>query len=557
MLLELHVKDIALIHDITVTFGAGLNILTGETGAGKSVLIGSVLLALGGKAKTDLIRKGAESGLVELVFTVDETETDKRERLLALGFEPEEGILAISRRITPLRSISRINGETVTLQKLREVSELLIDLYGQNEHQTLLNPVRHLQILDDYLGEKAEPLRTEVQAAFRAYQAAVRETQSFRMNEQERLREMEFAAFEVNEIEAAAIKPGEEEALSRAYRRMNHAKAVAERIDHACGILDDLPLSAALSDVQDALTHDDGLKPVFDQLCDADSILEDARHALQAYADSLELDEQSFRETEERLDLIRNLEAKYGQSTEQIEAYRDSRKKRLEELTRYEEDKQRARAKQDAAKKFLIEACRRLTELRKTGAKALAAQIRKELLDLNFDSVQIELRLSGKVPGENGADEAEFYAALNPGEMMKPLAEVASGGELSRVMLAVKTVLAATDQIPTLIFDEIDTGISGRTAQQVSEKLSAIAKTHQVICITHLPQIAAMADQHFCITKQESEGRNVTRIERLSPEASLEELARLLGGVEITDAVRKNAAEMRALAQEKKEERIL
>lgn len=552
MLLELHVKDIALIQDITVSFGPGLNILTGETGAGKSVLIGSVLLALGGKAKNDLIRRGAESGYVELVFEVKDAE--KKQRLLDLGFETEDDLLIISRKLSAQRSISRVNGETVTLGRLREAAELLMDLYGQNEHQTLLNPARHLQILDDYLGVRAAEPKAAVRKAYQAWQEAVRRMDAFQLDEQERLRELEFAAFEVNEIEAAAISPGEEEELAKTYRKMRHAKTVVEALGTAYEALEELPLPAAISAVEEALNYDEDVKPIYDELCDADSILEEARRGLQSYAEGLDLDEQRFQEVEERLDLIRSLEAKYGKTAEEIEAYRAARAARIEELSAYDANRQKAEADRALREKELQAACAALTKIRAAGAKELAEAIRAELLALNFKSVQMELRLTERAPSENGADAAEFYAALNPGETKKPLAEVASGGELSRVMLAVKTVLAETDKIPTLIFDEIDTGISGRTAQQVSEKLCLIAGTHQVICITHLPQIAAMADQHYVIQKREENGRNVTSIEPLSEAERLSELARLLGGVEITDAVRQNAAEMLRLADEKKQE---
>lgn len=550
MLLELHVKDIALIRDITVQFEKGLNILTGETGAGKSVLIGSVLLALGGKAKSDLIRQGADSGQVELIFDVSDPE--KQERLAALGFETEEGLLIISRRLSAQRSISRVNGETVTLGRLREVAELLMDLYGQNEHQTLLNPARHLQILDDYLGERAAARKETVKKAYQAFQAAVRHAAAFRLDEQERLRELEFASFEVNEIEAAAIQPGEEEELAKTYRKLSHAKTVVEQLGAAYAALEELPLPAALSAVEEALSYDEEVQPIYDELCDADSILEEARRGLQDYVERMDLNEQRFHEVEERLDLIRSLEAKYGKTAEEIEAYRLSRAARIEELSAYEANKQEAEREKTKREQELLAACEALTKVRALGAKELAEAIRRELLALNFKSVQMELRLTKREPSENGADGAEFYAALNPGESPKPLAEVASGGELSRVMLAVKTVLAETDRIPTLIFDEIDAGISGRTAQQVSEKLCLISGSHQVICITHLPQIAAMADSHYVIRKEERDGRNVTSIEKLSEAERLDELARLLGGVEITEAVRENAAEMLQLAEEKK-----
>lgn len=552
MLLELNVRDIALIKEASASFGRGLNILTGETGTGKSVIIGSALLALGAKAKADLIRRGAESAYAELVFEIKDTE--KKARLKELGAELEDdGILVISRKLTPQRSLGRINGETVNLGKLRETAELLIDIYGQNEHQSLRDSKKHLELLDAYLHKEAGELLAKTAACFRAYHTAKKNYESFNLNEQERIREADLAAFELDEIDAAAIRDGEEEQLAADYRRLSHAKQVAEALNLADQALDENTVGAALSAVSDALRYDDTLKDIYHQLSDADSILQSAQRDLRDCADSLDLNENTFREVEERLDLIRALEAKYGNSAAEIRAYRERRAEKLAELEDYDNRRQKAKKEADAAKERLLDAAMALREKRKEGAKTLCSRIRTELLDLGFDSVRLELLFTEKAPSENGADEVCFMASLNPGEPEKPLSEAASGGELSRFMLALKTVLAETDDIPTLIFDEIDTGISGRTAQKVSEKLSLIARTHQVICITHLPQIAAMADNHYVIEKAEEDGRNETRIRRLSEEESLEELARLLGGVAITGAVRENAREMKRLANAKKQ----
>lgn len=551
MLIELNVRDIALIREASADFGSGLNILTGETGAGKSVIINAALLALGAKARIDLIRRGAESAYVELVFEVKEQE--KLEQLLALGVPVEaDGQLIISRRITPSRSLSRINGETVTLGRLREISGLLIDIYGQNEHQSLKDTDRHLALLDEFLHRDAAELLQEVRESCCLFRAAKKAYESFDLNEQERMREADLALFELNEIDEANMQEGEEERLVQEHRRLSHAKQVIEALNRADQALSGDPAGTALAEVEEALRYDDEVKQIYDQLADADSILQSVRRDISDYADSFDLDEAHFQEIESRLDLIRGLEAKYGSSIQEIRAYRDSRAARLEVLENYEKQKAGAQRALSEAKKRLEAAALALRAKRKEGAKQLCARVREELLELGFESVQLSLAFTEKEPSENGADEVEFMAALNPGESMKPLSEAASGGELSRFMLALKTVLAETDDIPTLIFDEIDTGISGRTAQKVSERLSLIGRTHQVICITHLPQIAAMADSHYVIEKEETDGRNVTRIRKLGKEESLDELARLLGGVEITSAVRENASEMKKLAEEKK-----
>ena len=553
MLVGLTVKDLALIKYAEVEFGEGLNILTGETGAGKSIIIGSIGLALGAKAKSDIIRKGAESAYVELVFSVKDEK--KLKDIEDAGIIPDEdGLIIVSRRISPSRSISRINGETVTLARLKAITSFLIDIHGQHEHQSLLNPQRHLEILDEYIREETAPLKRELKEAWEKYQRDTRRLRDFDMDEDKLLRECDFLKFEIDEIENASVKEGEEEELSEKYRKYSHRKDVVEYVSEAYEILNEAGISGALAKIEDACRYDDGLNPVRDQLFDAESIVGDSLRELSTYADNMEFDEEEFAAIEERLDLIRGIQAKYGNTAKKIEEALCEKKRRLAELSDYDENKKRYERERRESLERLMELSEMLSEKRKSGAKILTEKIARHLSDLGFNSVFTDMSFEKKdMPDANGFDKAVFIVSLNPGETPKPLNEVASGGELSRVMLAIKTVLADTDDIPTLIFDEIDTGISGRTAQKVSEKLSVISRSHQVICITHLPQIAAMADVHFIIKKTETEGRNVTAIERLTEDESMDELARLLGGARITEAVRTNAGEMKKLAKEVKD----
>ena len=553
MLVGLTVKDLALIKYAEVEFGEGLNILTGETGAGKSIIIGSIGLALGAKAKSDIIRKGAESAYVELVFSVKDEK--KLKDIEDAGIIPDEdGLIIVSRRISPSRSISRINGETVTLARLKAITSFLIDIHGQHEHQSLLNPQRHLEILDEYIREETAPLKRELKEAWEKYQRDTRRLKDFDMDEDKLLRECDFLKFEIDEIENASVKEGEEEELSEKYRKYSHRKDVVEYVSEAYEILNEAGISGALAKIEDACRYDDGLNPVRDQLFDAESIVGDSLRELSTYAAGMEFDEEEFAAIEERLDLIRGIQAKYGNTAKKIEEALCEKKRRLAELSDYDENKKRYERERRQSLERLMELSEMLSEKRKSGAKILTEKIARHLSDLGFNSVFTDMSFEKKdMPDANGFDKAVFIVSLNPGETPKPLNEVASGGELSRVMLAIKTVLADTDDIPTLIFDEIDTGISGRTAQKVSEKLSVISRSHQVICITHLPQIAAMADVHFVIKKTETEGRNVTAIERLTEDESMDELARLLGGARITEAVRTNAGEMKKLAKEVKD----
>ena len=552
MLLELHVKDIALIREAVVEFRDGLNIMTGETGAGKSVIIGSCMLALGGKARPDIVREGAESAYVELVFSVEkEAEPYFRD----LGIDPEDGTIVMSRKIAAGRSVSRINGETVSLKTLRDAAARLIDVYGQNEYHTLMDAENHLTILDAFLGSSIAAEKADVKAAYERFRSAEKVLASFDLDEEKKAHEIELAEYEIAEIEEAGLVPGEEEELAAEYKKLNNSRNIIEYMDRAYRALSADAAGEALSMLESALRYDPELSGIRDELYDAQTILSDALREISSYVSSCDLSEEKLRETEKRLDLIRTLETKYGKTVDDVIGYGKKKEERLRLLMDYDENRKTAEAELAKAKEELCGACGRLSGKRKEGARILCAKIRSELLELGFDSVTMELSFTEKEPQENGSDRVCFLTALNPGEKAKPLSEVASGGELSRVMLSIKTVLAKTDQIPTLIFDEIDAGISGRTAQKVAEKLAIISTDHQVICITHLPQIAAMADTHYVISKGELDGRNVTSIRELSGEEPVKELSRLLGGAEITESVMENAAEMKALADRKKEEK--
>ncbi len=552
MLLELRVKNLALIEKAEVCFKDGLNILTGETGAGKSIIIGSVNMALGGKASRDMIRQGADSAYVELIFAVDEPEKQKRLRELDVDLL-EDGILIISKKITPARSISKINDETVTAGRLKEITSLLIDIHGQHEHQSLLYKSKHLQILDDYAKSRTAPLKEEIAHVFHQYQSLSKKLADMNLDQEGRRREADFCRYEIDELEGACLKEGEEEILSARYRRLQHSQKIMENLSEAYDTMENARIDAALKSVSQVAEYDGELTGIRDQLYDADAIVSDVLHDVRRYMDEFSFDEEEFVRLEERLDLIHNLQAKYGSTIQEILGKLEEKRRRLKELENYDLVKQNTEKEWKACEAQLEELCGKLSDLRRKEAGKLVKRISQGLKDLNFIDVQfsMEFRRLDQY-GAGGYDEAEFMISTNPGMPVRPLGMVASGGELSRIMLAIKAVLADTDDIPTLIFDEIDTGISGRTAQKVSEKLSYIAGSHQVICITHLPQIAAMADTHFEIAKEASGGLTTTSIKELDEEQMIAELARLLGGAEITEAVFDNAREMKRLAGAKK-----
>ncbi|MFR3728605.1 DNA repair protein RecN [Lacrimispora sp.] len=552
MLSELHVKNLALIEKADVEFKEGLNVLTGETGAGKSIIIGSVTIALGGKVPRDIIRKGADYAYIELIFTVSDPE--KLRLLKEADVHPDgDGTVIISKKIMPSRSLSKINDETVTAGKLRDITGLLIDIHGQHEHQSLLYKSKHLEILDRYQEKKSHDLKENIAGAYREYNRLKERLSSFALDEETRLREMDFIRYEIEEIENAQLKEGEEEELSSRYRLFLHAKKITESLSYAYSAVNTELLGRALKEVESVASYDERISVIRDQLFDADSILNDINHEISSYMEDMSFDEEEYRQLEERLDVIHNLEAKYGKSLEQIFANLEEKRVRLTELEDYDRLKQQTEQEIVEAEDKLDGLCRQLSCMRKETAKELTKKIKAGLEDLNFIDVEFSMEFK-KLDHYTAAgyDEAEFVISTNPGEEPKPLGAVASGGELSRIMLAIKTVLADSDDIPTLIFDEIDTGISGRTAQKVSEKLSYIAQSHQVILITHLPQIAAMADAHYEIFKKSDGSKTTTTIRTLSEGEMVEELARLLGGAEITEAVRENAREMKRLAGTKK-----
>lgn len=558
MLEHLHVKNLALIREAEIDFTEGLNILTGETGAGKSIVIGSVGLALGGKVAKDLVRPGADFGLAELVFSV--TSERLKDRLKELDVIPEDGQIILSRKIMNGKSINKINGETVTLNQLRETAALLIDVHGQHEHQSLLQKKKHLEILDEYAKEELQPIKEKLAAAYTEWKKLTEEQKNARMDEESRMRELSLLEFETKEIEDAGLSIGEDEELEQRYRKMTGAKRLMEAAGTAYGLTGyeeaegaGTAIGRALRELQGVQSLDEDLRDLTGQLSDIDSLLNDFNRELSDYVSSLEFAGEEFEQVEERLNQLNHLKSKYGKTLEAVLEYGQRQQERLAALQDYDAYLARLE-KQTAEKERELEGlCEEASVIRKRYAEVLCAKIRGHLIDLNFLDVEFELefdRISGYTSG--GFDDAEFVISTNPGESLRPLAKIASGGELSRIMLAIKTVLADKDQIETVIFDEIDVGISGRTAQKVSEKMMLIGRSRQVICITHLAQIAAMADTHFRIEKQVADGGTRTEIRRLTEAESVEELARILGGAEITDAVFQNASEMKELAGNKK-----
>ncbi len=557
MLQNLHVKNLALIDEADVELEKGLNILTGETGAGKSIMIGSVNLALGEKVQKEMLRENDAPALVELIFSVDNPRTI--EKLREIDVEPEDGMVILSRKITQQRAVGRINGETVSVSKMKEAAGLLIDICGQHENQSLLSKKKHLEILDDYAKGRIAQKKETVAAEYRKYRKLKEEWENSRMDTEEQKRELSFLEYEVKEITEVELTIGEDEQLEDDFRRFSNGKKIMEAANSAysaCG--GDMENAAemigrAVRELSGVSQYDKKIGELEQQLVEIDSLLGDFNHELSGYISGAEFDEENFYETEKRLNLINRLKSKYGPTIEDIQKECQKKSERILKLQDYEQYLNQLLTSIEEQEKQLEKLSLELSEIRQEEAGKLTEAIRQALVELNFLDVRFSMNFERTADyTAGGIDDVEFMISTNPGEPLRPLGKVASGGELSRIMLAVKTVMADGDDIDTLIFDEIDSGISGRTAQKVSEKMNLLGRRRQVICITHLPQIAAMADAHFLIEKSVQNESTVSKIQKLDEPESVRELARMLGGVKITETVYQNAREMKEMAYMKK-----
>ncbi|MCR4624869.1 MAG: DNA repair protein RecN [Lachnospiraceae bacterium] len=557
MLTNIHVKNFAIIDEADIDLADNLNIFTGETGAGKSLLLGALNMALGARTLKDIVRADADFALSEVTFTG--LPEKAKELLDKEGFTDADEVVISKKLLNNGRSVLRINGETASTGLVKELAGCLIDIYGQNEHQSLLKKEHQLFLVDEYAGDELTALKEKVKEQYKKYSELKKESEGLNDDEQARKRRADLLEYEINEIKNAQIKDGEEEELKDRHRLLANARLISEGLAEAHNALDgDGRASDCLTEAIRALSriseYDDRLAEMTDALSDIDGVLSDAVRDINDYMDTLPDDSRELDEVEERLDLIMKLKSKYGATVKQINDYYDNAVEELDRLSDYEGYSKKLKADCEEAEKALLKSCKELTKLREASAKKLGSMIKDALGELNFNQTEFKIEISQKENySANGMDECVFMMSMNPGESVRPLQDVASGGELSRIMLGIKSVMAGKEGVGTLIFDEIDAGISGRTAQKVSEKLSKIAAGHQVICITHLAQIASMADSHYEIIKQVEDGRTRTGIRRLGDKEITNELARLIGGAELTDKVYESAAEMKKLADERKQ----
>lgn len=561
LLISLHVKNFAIIDEVEVYFKDHLNIMTGETGAGKSIIIGSINAALGAKVNKDLVRSGAEYALIELLFeTKDESVLNFMKKL---DLPTEDGQIIISRKILPGRSICKVNGESVTTSILSEIAGLLIDIHGQHEHQSLLHKNKHLEIVDRFAKGEIGGLKSDLEISYKEYLNLKQEYDQAGIDEEKRLRENSFLEYEVNEIKNASLVKGEDGELALIFKKLANANAISEGLHNVYQFTGYDPSAAgdsigrALRQLTKISEYDENIINYLNQITDIENLVNDFNRDISQYLSDIENPQEELEEVTKRLDLINHLKSKYGSSIEEIMRYCSESEQKLEKYRDYDEYIAKLQSSLANAEAKVKALCEKLSVIRIMKSKELTIRMKEALVALNFLDVKFEMTFNQLDHyTSNGFDDAEFIISTNPGETLRPLSKVASGGELSRIMLGIKSVLADKDEIETLIFDEIDVGISGRTAQMVSEQLSNISKHHQIICITHLAQIAAMADSHFIIEKQTDGISTHTIIEELSEHESIDELSRILGGAQITERVKENASEMKQLANSTKKYKL-
>ena len=553
MLESLSVRNFALIKEAHIDFRNNLNVLTGETGSGKSILIGSINLALGMRASKDYMRDENEDTTVSIAFSVKDAELIKTIKDMDIPID-EDGKVIIYRKITKDKNIAKINDESSTLNKIKELTDKLIDIYGQHDGESLRKNAKHIEFLDDFIGKESVEKKSVISKLYTELKEKKERLDGFNLDERMRLREIDILKYEVDELEKANLKKGEEEELADRFKLISNSKNIIESLTNAFNSLQELNISAAVKEVKSATKYDESLNDIYSSLMDCESIISDSIKELDKKIEQYDVDEKEYASMENRLDLIRGILAKYNNSVDKALSELEIKKKRLIELDDYDNEKQKAKAEVEKAEAKLEKAASELSDLRKKYSKDFIAKIVEELKDLGFLDVKFDISIERKSEiARDGFDEVTFMISLNTGEKMRALSDVASGGELSRIMLSIKTILSESYGTETLIFDEIDAGISGITATKVASKLNRIAKNHQVILITHLPQIAAMADNHFVIKKEVAGDRTMTTIDQLDDKGMIEEIGRLISsGGELTKNVLANAEELKASALKEK-----
>lgn len=559
MLKELSIKNFAIIDDINIEFDEGLNLLTGETGSGKSIIIDALGIVLGGRGSKDLIRSGEEKAIIEALFFIND---DIREILHEYGID-DEGLLIISKEISlNYPSISRINGRPITISALSKITSKLVDIFGQHEHQSLLNVSNHQLIIDSFGNNEHHELLKEINIKYELYKKEKQKLQEMNTTSYEREREIDLLKFQIDEIEDAKLTSKDDSDLEGEYRKLSNMMDIINGLTEAVSVFSDSDYETkSILDLVDRNINilnsvhvfDKKLDPLLSRLKESRYELQDISRELNLYLEGLELDEDRLSYIEERLNLVNRLKKKYGSSIEKINEYKTKINYDYERLINFEKEIEKINKAIKEYENILLLKSNKLSELRKSVALELEKKIASELLELNMGKVIFKVNFEKKLEfSSNGLDKIEFLISTNPGEELKSLSRIVSGGEMSRIMLGFKSIIADKDRMPTIIFDEIDTGISGRTAQIVGEKISKISRNHQVISISHLPQIVALADSHFVISKNITNNKASTVIKRLNEEERINEVARLISGVDMTETTINHAKELLSMSNKLK-----
>lgn len=550
MLQNLKINNIAIIKEAVIDFGNGLNVLTGETGAGKSIIIDSINAVLGERTSRELIRTGSDFSEVSAMFS--DVNGSVKSALLEIGIDSEEdGTLLIMRKIfADGKNICKINGQSVTVSMLKKIGRTLINIHGQLDNQNLLNEDYHIHYIDAFA--QNDDIKNEYVTVYNEFREAERKYKSFVENESEKARKIDILTYQTEEIEAADIKLGEYDELIKRRNFLQNAETLIELVSTALAALDGengengavSQVSFSASSLQKAADYDDSLKNISDTLTDISYSLSDCASGLNSFLFSADIDPKELDLIEERLSLLESIFKKYGENEEAVLEYFENAQKELEEITFSDQIKEKLKAEADEKRIIMQNAADKLSDVRKTASAEFAQKVSEELAFLEMPSIVFKIVQNKTEYSENGQDEIYFLISANIGEEPKALSKIASGGELSRIMLAIKNVLASNDEIQTLIFDEIDTGVSGRTAQKIGIKLKEVSFDRQVLCVTHLAQIAAFADSHYLISKSEKENKTFTDVKHIDYSERVGELSRIIGGINSTDISKQAAAEL-------------
>lgn len=550
MLQELSIKDFAIIDEIQISFQPKMTVLTGETGAGKSIIIDALGLLAGGRGSTEFIRKGEKKAVIQGLFTLPR-EANTYNILEEYGIDSEDGQIILQRDLyRGGRNICRINGMMVNLATLRKVGETLIDIHGQNEHQELMKPENHIDLLDEY-DKKTSQLRNQYQVVYQNYRKLKLSMEKKEADEKAWVQRLDMLNFQVKEIEEAGLKINEEDELVEEKNKLDNFQAIYDALELSYQILSGEKIDVvgnlgnAMNELSDVSDLSENLQEINTKISDAFYSLEDAARDISDELDSMEWNGERLNEIEERLELIHQLKRKYGDTIEDILHYHSRIEKELREMENAEQNSEKQERQLSEALEKVKELAIKLSKQRKKSAKKLEKMIHEQLSALYMDKAVFEVKfLNNSKLYSKGIDKVEFYIQTNPGEEMGPLAKIASGGELSRIMLALKTIFSQKMGVTSIIFDEVDTGVSGRVAQAIAEKISQISNNSQVLCITHLPQVAAIADNHYYISKSVNDGRTETSLKELDEKQKIREIARMLSGSEITELTLKHAEEL-------------